>query len=377
MKLNQKTMRNISSHVSRRAAIVASMGSAFLLLPRRSHAIGLTGIASLDMSAIPVRSPARVLLIAISRAGTRLVAVGEHGVVVYSDDNAATWTQAAVPVDVTLTCVAFTTPMLGWAAGHYGVILVTADGGKTWTEQLNGIEANQLTMAAAQAAAAQVDNPLPGVPLALRRANVFMQHGPAIPFLTLLPLTPQKVIAFGAYRMTMMTSDGGKSWVDWSLHIAEKFSNNLYDVTTVGTNIYVVGEMGLVFCSTDGGNNFEMMTSPSNVTLFGVLGAQDMSLIVFGVAGNCFRSADGGKTWTSVNVGTQDNLTAGYVLPSGHVVLACLSGTVYISHDNGATFNLLTGTPPMLVAGVTQASDDALIFVGYTGVTKLPSEAFN
>ena len=90
-----------------------------------------TGIRALDEGAITVKAPDKVVLIAVARAGNRLVAAGEHGVICYSDDNGITWVQGKVPVDVTLTTVAFVSPTDGWAAGHYGVILHTTDAGAT------------------------------------------------------------------------------------------------------------------------------------------------------------------------------------------------------------------------------------------------------
>ncbi len=83
-----------------------------------------TGIYALDTAAIPVKNPAGNVLIAVARAGARLVAVGEHGVIVYSDDNGQRWRQAQVPVDLTLTSIAFADANHGWAAGHYGVIFI-------------------------------------------------------------------------------------------------------------------------------------------------------------------------------------------------------------------------------------------------------------
>jgi photosystem II stability/assembly factor-like uncharacterized protein len=62
-------------------------------------------------------------LTGIARAGKRLVAVGERGIVVLSDDDGATWRQASVPVSVTLAAVQFPTPTQGWVVGHYGVVL--------------------------------------------------------------------------------------------------------------------------------------------------------------------------------------------------------------------------------------------------------------
>jgi photosystem II stability/assembly factor-like uncharacterized protein len=313
----------------RRALLKASMGAGVLLFPGLGKAAAQTGIGVLDTAAIPVPHPDGVLLEAIARVGSRLVAVGQHGVIIYSDDNGDHWVQANVPVDVTLTCIGFATPKLGWAAGHFGVILNTADGGETWQLQLNGIQANQLTLAAAQALTP--DDTSPGAPFALRRAEIFVKGGPNRPFLSLQVLDSQKIIVFGAYRMTMMTQDGGKTWVDWSLHIGDRLSHDLYAATSVGTDIYVAGEAGGVFCSTDGGNNFPAVTSPSSVTLFGVVGAPDGSVIVFGVAGAGFKSSDIGKTWTSIDFGTQDNLTAGLVLSSGAVVVASESGGLFTS----------------------------------------------
>jgi photosystem II stability/assembly factor-like uncharacterized protein len=110
--------------------------------------------------------------------------------------------------------------------------------------------------------------------------------------------------------------------------------------------------------------------------LFGVLGARDGSIIVFGVAGNCFRSTDGGNSWINISIGTQDNITTGCVLNSGKVLLGCLSGTLYVSHDDGATFGVVPGTPPMSVSGVMEGSNNSLIVVGYSGVAKLSMEDF-
>jgi len=159
----------------------------------------------LDTPAVPVKVPSGVFFVAITRAGERLVAVGEHGVVICSDDEGATWWQAQVPVTVTLTCVAFATPLLGWAAGHFGVILATTDGGKTWVEQLNGIQVNQLALAAAQAIPPG-DTTSPAFALGLKRAEFFVQLGPDKPFLTLVALSSQNIMVFGAYRMAVVTN---------------------------------------------------------------------------------------------------------------------------------------------------------------------------
>jgi len=346
------------------------MGVALATLPICKTAVAATGFYVLDTPAIAVRRPDRVFLEAVTLAGSRLVAVGEHGVIILSDDSGRSWRQASVPVDVTLNCVAFATPRIGWAAGHFGVILRTSDGGVTWQTQLNGIEANQLTMAAAETAST-VYPASPGTPFALRRANIFMQGGPNKPFLSMVAISPEKVIVFGAFRMTMETDDAGATWTDLSLNIDDRLSHNLYAAVRAGGDIYVAGEAGEVFRSSDGGKTFPAVTSPAAVTFFGVLAAQDGSILVFGVAGNLFRSTDQGQTWQAINLNTQDDLTAGLAADAGRIFIATEAGALFMSKDNGASFSALQGGPPMAIFDIAEAPDGDLVFAGDAGAVRI------
>src|SRR5262249_10578900 len=77
------------------------------------------------------RLAARGLLIAIAPAGQRLVAVGDRGIIVLSDDRGASWTQAQyVPTQALLTGVCFIDAQHGVAVGHDEVIVTTADAGR-------------------------------------------------------------------------------------------------------------------------------------------------------------------------------------------------------------------------------------------------------
>jgi photosystem II stability/assembly factor-like uncharacterized protein len=338
-------------------------------------AYGATGIRALDEPAIAAKAPSHVALIAITRAGNRLVAVGEHGVITYSDDNGVTWRQGSVPVTVTLTCVTFVNAQDGWAAGHYGVILHSTDGGASWVLQLTGIQANALTLAAANASVAQTNNS-DFAQHALRRANFFMSAGPDKPFLSLRATDAQHVTAYGAYRMVMTSADGGATWQDWSLHIGDPLSHNLYDITNVGTDLFIAGEIGLVFRSTDGGQNFTQTTPPTDATLFGVVGTGPTNLLVFGIAGQAYRSDDSGQDWTTVQMGTGANLTAGHVLKSGAVAVVAEDGVTYLSRDAGHSFAPLPDVEPMALYDFVQASNDDVITVGNLGVGRLPASDF-
>jgi photosystem II stability/assembly factor-like uncharacterized protein len=355
--------------------IAGSLGAGVSLMPRSGRAGGFNALDPLSAPSIPVRDPKGVFLVAVASAGNRVVAVGEEGVIIYSDDNGQSWTQAEVPVSVNLTCVRFATPLQGWAAGHFGVILGTTDGGKTWQTLLNGLQVNQLTLQAAQAATAQPaadsSNAPPGLAFAMRRANAFVAQGPSIPFLSILLLGPNKLIVFGAYRMAMLTTDGGKTWVDWSLHIYDRLSHNIYDAERIGNNIYLVSEAGLVFCSTDDANSFLPTAPAGDVTLFGVMGKNEQLITTFGVAAACYYSPDGCKTWNSITLPIQDNLAAGCILSTGEMVIFTETGSVLGSGD-GMNFQLVPNLLLPPVFGALEVQNGQLVVVGGAGASTIP-----
>jgi len=324
----------------------------------------------LNQQAIAVRVPAEALMIGIARAGSRLVAVGDQGTIIYSDDNGQTWRQAAVPVQATLTRVAFATPEIGWAAGAYGVILRTTDGGRSWVKQIYGGKIIQLMLASASqfiaASPAQT-----AAQTALRRANIFRAAGPDKPFLAIIAKSPQSAEIFGAYRMAVATDDGGQSWRDISLHVGDPVSHNLYDAAWVGNSLYLAGEAGTVLRSDDQGANFTLLPAPSDTTLFGILDAGNNVILTYGVAGAMFTSTDRGAHWQQVNQPAQANLTAGLVLQSGAILIATETGGMLLSNDHGASFRLLSVNEDMGIFDAAQAANGDVVFVGSGGVRVL------
>ncbi len=88
-------MKNVRSTLLSLAALAAL-----------ATAPGATGAGFIDPLDVPAQmSPlaAKSLLQGVARAGPRLVAVGQRGHIVYSNDAGATWQQAKVPVSSDLT----------------------------------------------------------------------------------------------------------------------------------------------------------------------------------------------------------------------------------------------------------------------------------
>ena len=86
----------------------------------------------LDTPAIKSPLASRTLLNGLALAGDRVVAVGQRGHIVYSEDSGKNWRQADVPVSSDLVAVTFPNVTTGWAVGHDGVVLRSTDGGRSF-----------------------------------------------------------------------------------------------------------------------------------------------------------------------------------------------------------------------------------------------------
>jgi len=370
-----QTIRQTNYFLGRRLllAFAATLACLATVLP----AAAATGIRALDNPAIAVKAPGQVTMIAETLAGKRLVAVGVHGVIIYSDDNGATWSQASVPVGVLLTCVGFANPQDGWAAGQFGIILHSSDGGLTWQVQLNGNQVNQMIVDNANAAL-KADPNSDTAQRAVHRAGFFAAAGPDKPFLSILVFDANNAEIFGAYRMAVRTADGGKTWSEESLNIADPLSHNLYGVAAAGPDVFIAGEAGNDYVSTDGAQHFIMTTppSPNDTTMFGALPTGDGGVLLYGVAGEAYTSHDGGKTWATINVGTGQNLTAARALSDGSILAASEDGGLYISHDHAQTFHRLPQSVPMAPFDLIQAENGDVVVAGSAGMVTLPAQDF-
>lgn len=261
------------------AALVAPIGLA--------QAAGVIG--PLQRPATVLRDPARAALTGLAWAGQRLVAVGERGAVLLSDDVGAHWRQAkAVPVSVTLTAVQFVTPLLGWAIGHQGVVLNSRDGGETWQRQLDGTEIAKRMQQAAQAS---------GDAKAQAEAERLVGEGADKPLLALHFANAREGWVVGAFNLALRTQDGGQTWQSLSQRLPNPKGAHLYALHRAGEVLLIAGEQGVLLHSRDGGERFERITTPYGGSFFGVTQEASGAWLVAGLRGNVLRSRDGGQHW--------------------------------------------------------------------------------
>ena len=83
-----------------------SLGTMLFLLGLGAEpAMAAEQFTPLAYAAVAIRQPSNTLLISITKAGNRLVAADGHGVIIYSADNGKDWSQASVPVSVSITAM--------------------------------------------------------------------------------------------------------------------------------------------------------------------------------------------------------------------------------------------------------------------------------
>lgn len=323
----------------------------------------------------PIERPAMIskranaaFLLDIARAGKRLVAVGERGTVLLSDDDGRSWRQARqVPVAVSLTRVAFPSTKSGWAVGHAGVVLASDDGGETWSRRLDGRNAAAAALKAAQAALARQTSAANR--RALQEAERLVADGPDKPFLDLSFTMPQRGFVVGAYGMIFRTEDGGRNWQPWMSHLENPKGYHLNAIAAVEGVLYIAGEHGLVLRSTDGGEHFSTLKLPYEGSFFTVAPA-GRKVVVGGLRGNAFVSEDQGKSWKRLDVAVPVSLTNAAPLSGGGLLFVNQAGQALRGSSEGVRPLRMPPLPPLTAA--IEAADGAIVAATYRGALRLP-----
>lgn len=346
-----------------------SMGCALVLAALVASPVQADFKGVLNTPAMLTHLGAQRPLNAVVATGSRLVAAGQRGIIVYSDDNGVSWKQAVVPVSSDLTAVYFSSDRSGWAVGHDGVVLHTEDAGQTWRLQLDGNLVSSMIKdyygKKALAGDAQAVALLPEI-------EQSFSTGADKPFLDVWFANDKEGFVVGAFNLILKTADGGKTWEPWFDRIDNPKRLHLYSIRGQGKDIYVAGEQGLVARLDARGQRFEAIRSPYVGSFFGVLPI-DGGAVVFGMRGNAFHIDEKGTNWQKLETGVGGGLTGGVNLGDGRLVLVSTAGDVLIGSASTGRFEKLKATRDMLFGGVAFVSGThSLISVGSAGASIIP-----
>lgn len=307
---------------------------AFSALPSFSQDLGDQGGVKL-VPAAKLAHPEQSALLAASMAGTRVVAVGELGVIVLSDDDGKTFRQAkSVPISFTLTTVTFVDAKHGWAAGHGGAILATSDAGETWTVQRIDTQTDQ-------------------------------------PLFSIYFKSPETGYAVGLWSLYLKTEDGGKTWNQVSLPPSpgrSKADRNLYQLFGSGESLYLASEQGSVIQSNDQGQNWKYLDTGYAGSWWAGTASNDNSILVGGMRGNLYRSSDHGATWGHIDTGSKKSIT-GFLVDGNKIFAHGLDGLLICSSDNGKTFRQVDTSIKGAFTAAAQSKRSIMLFSksGYLG----------
>ncbi len=368
---------------------LALISAAALAQPETAATTSATPVwpdpAGTDSELLPRANSALLLDVAELGRGA-LIAVGERGHVLLSDDGGVNWRQVEAPTRSTLTAVTSRGDTVV-AAGHDGIILHSGDRGATWTR--------------VREEPFSIDN--------------MASSSNGSPILDLLFLDDTKVVAVGAYSLMLASDDGGLTWTEQPFDIAtgddgtsdldapagdgadvdgddgmddeavtfdeadlalgDEADPHLNAIVRLGSGrLIVVGERGTVFRSDNDGQQWQRLNLPYGGSMYGALPLGHAGVIVYGLRGRVFESRNGGEDWAELDSGSLSNLFGGSIDRDGGIVLVGSEGAV-LRTGNGrsgfdkATYVTDTGETPAL-AGALRLEGGPLVLLGERGVAR-------
>lgn len=289
-----------------------------------------TGVAA-ESPAMRLDRPQEAPLVTVAAAGKRLVALGDHGVVVLSDDGLK-WTQSEkVPVDTLLTALSFADEQNGWAVGHGGVLLRTTNGGQTWALQQRLEESPVL--------------------LSVWFENA--QHG----------------IVVGAYGYASETQDGGNTWN----RLAVSTDGDDYHLNQIfpgaDHSLFIAAEGGNAYRSPDNGKTWQLMDTGASGSLWCGTTLRDGRVVLAGMSGRVLVSDDQGDSWREIDSGRTEAITDIRALSDGRVALVGNGGLVAIADSDLSGFTTAMRPDRQNLSALAPLQNGELLMLGEAGVS--------
>ena len=270
----------------------------------------------------------KALINALEKSGDRIFGVGVHGIIVYSDDEGETWTQAEeVPFTKTLTDISCPTQIKCWATGHDATILHSSDSGKTWQIQYQDVEFDA-------------------------------------PFLSIHMYDDNEGVAIGAFALSLRTSNGGNSWDylfidddEFQPHLNYTYGDNQAWRKSAENEGYAVGELGKYYVTDDRGLNWLAIETGYFGSYWSGIKVDDGQSLLLGMSGNitlatlyelnetvppekataiaCYESGyyrGDCKVYAfdDLFIGTKNSLTNASLLDDGRIVLSGNGGVISV-----------------------------------------------
>lgn len=308
--------------------------------------IGLVRAEYIDPIDIPATKSEishQALHLDIATSKNRIISVGEHGIILFSDDQGETWAQASVPSSAQLNAIHIHNSTHGWAVGEDKVILKTIDSGTTWVHKYDARDAD-------------LKGPL---------LDVWFKDN-------------KEGFAVGVYNTLLHTNDGGETWKNAQSNIDNEDEWHLFAIAAnLNGGIYISSETGLVFRSQDQGNTFIPIETGHEGSFHGVLTQPSLNnrenVLVFGVGGTLMFSSDNGDQWESINTGTRSGLSGGIWLNPQTALITVADGSFITFDVESKRVGLFPSEVGLPLNSITRIDQDNFAAVGLGGIQIIPT----
>ena len=291
-------------------------------------------LASTDTTITAVSSgTAHEALFGLCMNGTRVIAVGQHGLVLDSDDAGETWTERE----------RFTSAALLDVDCGDRTELYVGQSGELYRRHDGELEAvSSGTDARLMSVGQSPDGNL--------------------------------AVAVGAFGAILISTDDGRTWqhssLDWFAVLEDYVEPHLYDVHVANDgSITVIGEFALVLQSTDGGMTWQKRHQGES-SLFG-LNIDSVGIgFAVGQEGTVLTTRDAGESWAAIATPSNDILLNVGRTAAGDIVATGIRKFI-VSSDQGATWleyadaALTTGWYQGLALLSTDAARQSVLLAGH------------
>jgi photosystem II stability/assembly factor-like uncharacterized protein len=239
---------------------------------------------------------------------------------------AQNWITLNSGTDKYLESVFFTNEFIGYAVGEYGTILKTTDGGSQWIQQNSSSQC--------------IIN------------SVFFPDA----------ATGYTVETCGWQGAISKSVDSGVYWNS----SAFDYSMSSVFFTSKDTG-YIVGAIGKIFKTTDGGTNWVQKVSNTTNNLISVFFTNTNTGYAVGESEKILKSSDGGETWVSMASGVQTGLFSVH-FPEENIGYAVGPGAIVKTNDGGINWTI---QDPGITGGfysVYFINKDTGYVVGFEGI---------
>ncbi len=177
--------------------------------------------------------------------------------------------------------------------------------------------------------------------------------------------------AVGQSGTVLKTTDGGASWNQINISIAELSTTDLYTARAISsTKIIIAGEGGAIYSSSDTGTTWTTSTSGTTQLLNAMSFVDSSNGWIGGENRTLLKTTNGGSTWSVSSVSgleTNEMINDVSFRDKSNGILAGLNGALLQTSDGGTTWTSISSSQSTTLFDLSYVSSDVRWGVGING----------